>query len=141
MKRFVEAQDGIYEQVLAELRRGRKSSHWMWFIFPQLRGLGQSPTSRFFGLESIAEAKLYLGHELLGPRLRECTEALLEHDERSADSILGPVDAMKLKSSMTLFETAAAPAVPDRKLFCSALDLFFDGRRDEVTLRLLQSSA
>ena len=133
LERFVAAQDGVYRQALAELRRGRKESHWMWFVFPQIAGLGRSATARFYGIGSAAEARAYLAHPLLGSRLAECTQAILAHRDRSAEAIFGPVDAMKLKSSMTLFAAVAA----DPTLFASVLDAFFDGERDPATLALL----
>ncbi len=105
----------------------------MWFVFPQIAGLGMSATSRFYAIESTAEARAYLAHPLLGPRLRKATEALLAHRGASARAILGAVDAMKLRSSMTLFERAGAPREP----FAACLDAFFAGVRDEATLRLL----
>lgn len=133
--RFVVAQEPVYAQALSELRRGRKESHWMWFIFPQLGGLGRSPTARFYGIDGRNEATAYLRHPLLGPRLLECTEALLAHPKRSAEQIFGPVDAMKFRSSMTLFEAVAE----EPRTFGAALDLFYEGARDQQTLRLLAS--
>ncbi len=133
LDRFVDAQAAIYAQALAELRSGRKQSHWIWFVFPQLKGLGRSVTAQHYGISSIDEARSYLAHELLGPRLVECTEAVLAHREQQADSIFGSVDAMKFRSSMTLFEAAAV----DREVFALALRHFCGGRRDEATLRLL----
>src|SRR3954447_6610087 len=112
LSRFVAAQAPLYDQALAEFRRGRKQSHWMWFVFPQLAGLGRSPTARFYAIESLEEARLYLGHDLLGPRLEECAETVLGHRGLSAGAIFGGVDAMKLRSSMTLFEAAAAVEGP-----------------------------
>ena len=115
LDRFVEAQaDGVYEQALAELRAGAKRSHWMWFIFPQHRDLGRSATAKYYGLSGVEEARAYAAHPLLGARLRECAAAVLEHlGDKSAEAILGPVDAMKLRSSMDIF----AEAVPDEPLF------------------------
>ena len=115
LARFVEAQaNGVFEQALAELRAGAKRSHWMWFIFPQHRDLGRSPTAKFYGLSGVEEARAYAAHPLLGARLRECAAAVLEHlGDTSAEAILGPVDAMKLRSSMLIF----AEAVPDEPLF------------------------
>ena len=115
LDRFVEAQaGGVYEAALAELRAGQKRSHWMWFIFPQHRDLGRSATAKFYGLSGVDEARAYAAHPLLGPRLRECAAAVLEHlGETSAEAILGPADAMKLRSSMEIF----AEAVPDELLF------------------------
>ena len=131
--RFVDAQAPVYADALAELRRGRKESHWMWFVFPQLAGLGRSATARFYAIGSRDEARAYLAHPLLGPRLVECTEATLAHRGRSPEAIFGPVDAMKFRSSMTLFEAAAEGA----GTFGHALDSFFDGARDAATLDLL----
>lgn len=134
LARFLEAQDGTLEIALCELRAGSKRSHWMWFVFPQLAELGRSPTAKFYGFESIAEALAYLRHPILGPRLRQCVEALLPWaGERTAEQILGPVDAMKLRSCMTLFDMVE----PDG-LFAQALVNFFGGQKDERTLALLE---
>jgi uncharacterized protein (DUF1810 family) len=133
LNRFVDAQAPVYAEALAELRRGRKESHWMWFVFPQLAGLGRSPTARFYAIDSLDEARAYLAHPLLGPRLAECTEAVLAHRGRGADAIFGSVDAMKFRSSMTLFEAAAE----ETGTFAQALDSFFGGMRDTATLALL----
>jgi uncharacterized protein (DUF1810 family) len=134
LQRFIEAQDGIFEAALAEIRAGSKQSHWMWFVFPQLAELGRSPTAKFYGLGSIEEARAYLNHPVLGPRLRRCADALLPWtDKRSADEIFGSIDSMKLRSSLTLFDQAGADAT-----FAEALLNFFDGSRDELTLALLQ---
>jgi uncharacterized protein (DUF1810 family) len=134
LERFVAAQAKIYAQALTELKAGRKQSHWMWFVFPQLAGLGRSPTAIFYAIASLAEARAYLAHPLLGPRLLGCTNAVLAHRGRSAEAIFGVVDAMKLKSSMTLFEAAAHDPAP----FAAVLDEFFDGARDAATLDLLR---
>lgn len=133
LDRFVTAQAGLYAQILGELRGGRKQSHWMWFVFPQLAGLGRSPTARFYAIQSAAEARAYLAHSLLGPRLRECVGALLGHRRSSAEAIFDPVDAMKLRSSMTLFEAVA----PDPAPFAAVIQAFFGAERDEATLSLL----
>lgn len=133
LERFVDAQRPVYAQALAELRSGRKQSHWMWFVFPQLRGLGRSATAQQYGISSAAEARFYLDHALLGPRLTECTEAVLAHSGRQAEAIFGAVDAMKFCSSMTLFEALA----PDREEFALALRHFYGGSRDDATLQLL----
>jgi uncharacterized protein (DUF1810 family) len=134
LDRFVTAQQRVYAQALTELRRGRKESHWMWFVFPQLAGLGRSETARRYAIASAAEARAYLAHPLLGPRLGECAGAVLGCPERSADAIFGVVDAMKLKSSMTLFAAVADDPAP----FAAALlDAYFDGERDPATLALL----
>jgi uncharacterized protein (DUF1810 family) len=133
LQRFVAAQEAMYARALAELRRGRKESHWMWFVFPQIAGLGRSPTARFYAIASADEGRAYLAHPLLGPRLRECTQAVLGHRDRSAEAIFGPVDALKLRSSLTLFEAVADVPL----LFAQALDAFYDCERDGATLRLL----
>ena len=133
LDRFVAAQEGVYAAALGELRRGRKTSHWMWFVFPQIAGLGHSATARFYAIASIGEARAYLAHPLLGLRLGECAAALLAHRSKAAEAILGPVDALKLRSSMTLFAAAAEDPTP----FAAVLDAFFDGARDEGTLERL----
>jgi len=133
LTRFIEAQTDIYGQALAELRQGRKQSHWMWFVFPQIAGLGRSPTARLYAIASADEARAFLAHPLLGERLRECTAAILGQRERGAEAIFGPVDAMKLRSSMTLFEAVAE----DPKPFVAALSAFHGGERDAATLRLI----
>ena len=133
LQRFVDAQAGVYETALAEVRRGRKTTHWMWFIFPQLLGLGSSPTARLYAIASIEEARAYLAHPVLGPRLRECAEAVVRLAGRSATEVFGHPDDVKLRSSLTLFE-AADPAAT---LFGEALDAVWLGERDEVTLRKL----
>jgi uncharacterized protein (DUF1810 family) len=134
-QRFVNAQNEgeTYERALAELRAGRKTSHWMWFVFPQLAGLGQSEMSRHYAIGSLEEARAYLDHPLLGPRLIECCEALLSHHEESAQQILGGIDAIKLRSSMTLFLRAS----PETQAFQQVLDRYFDGEADAATERLL----
>ena len=137
LERFVEAQDtepfGDYNQALAEMRTGQKRGHWIWYIFPQMRGLGHSPNSYTFGISGLEEAKAYLAHEVLGPRLREITEAVLEQAGEPADVLMGwEIDAMKLRSSMTLFDAAS----PD-DIFGEVLDAFFDGGRCRLTLSLL----
>jgi len=134
LDRFVAAQAGVYAQALAELEAGAKRSHWMWFVFPQLAGLGRSPTAIFYAIGSADEARAYLAHPLLGARLRDCVAAILRHKDRSAEAIFGAVDAMKLKSSMTLFEAVASDPTP----FAAVLDAFFAGARDAATLDLLR---
>ena len=131
--RFVLAQDDIYHAAVSELRAGRKRSHWMWFVFPQIAGLGRSATAQRYALASRAEAEAYLAHPVLGPRLLECTRILLELPDVSAVEVLGAVDAQKLRSSMTLF----AGAAPDEPLFRDVLTRYFDGEQDEETLRRL----
>jgi uncharacterized protein (DUF1810 family) len=133
LARFIEAQEGIYGQALAELRHGRKQSHWMWFVFPQIAGLGTSPTARRYAIASADEARAFLAHPLLGARLRDCIGAILSHRERGAEAIFGAVDAMKLRSSMTLFEAVADDPAP----FAAALAAFHGGERDPATLRLI----
>lgn len=135
LDRFVEAQAHAYADALAELRDGRKESHWMWFIFPQIAGLGTSPTSRFYAIASLDEARAYLAHPLLGARLRECTEAVLAHAGTRAEAIFGGIDAVKLRSSMTLFDRVAGGDNP----FGRCLAAFFDGQRDARTLALLDA--
>ena len=134
LQRFLDAQDGIYEMALAELCAGAKRSHWMWFVFPQLRGLGLSPTARYYAIASLDEASAYLIHPVLGARLRESVEALLPWEGRPADQILGSVDAMKLRSSLTLFHR-----VQPNSLFAEGLAAFFRGERDQRTLALLNA--
>ncbi|MEO8888385.1 MAG: DUF1810 domain-containing protein [Jatrophihabitantaceae bacterium] len=131
LERFVTAQAerGTYERALAELRDGRKHSHWIWFVFPQVQGLGRSATSRRYAVTCLAEARAYLAHPVLGPRLIECATILAESADASATRILGAVDAQKLHSSMTLFHRAE----PDRAAFASVLDRFFDGVADPGT--------
>ena len=124
----------MYATALAELGNGRKTSHWIWFIFPQLSGLGRSPTAQHYGIASLAEAQAYLGHPVLGPRLHECLQALQSLPPTSAERIFGALDAMKFRSSLTLFR-AADPADAVVK---AALDRWFDGREDEATLELLR---
>ena len=127
------AQDDVYDKVLFELRASRKTSHWMWFIFPQNAGLGTSETSRLFAIKDIAEARDYLRHPILGPRLIECSEILLSIDGRSVRDIFGSPDDMKLKSCMTLFATIS----PRESIFEKVLDHFYGGERDNRTLELL----
>ena len=134
LERFVTAQASLYPQALAELRRGRKTSHWMWFIFPQIAGLGRSEMSRLYAIRSREEARLYLAHPLLGTRLRGCTDAALSHAGTPAETIFGGIDAVKFQSSMTLFDAVAA--APERR-FGDALGAFHGGERDAATLRLL----
>lgn len=133
LQRFVDAQAAHYPQALAELREGRKRSHWMWFVLPQLRGLGRSEMAHRYGLAGRDEAVAYLRHPLLGPRLVACVQALLSHRQRTAVEILGDVDALKLRSCLTLFAAVA----PDEPCFAQALDAFHGGRPDPATLALL----
>lgn len=139
LDRFVAAQDGggSYRHAVAELRNGRKTSHWMWYVFPQLAGLGQSPTSKFYAISSVDEASAYLGHPVLGPRLRECAEILTGLSGRTAEQIFGGIDGMKLRSAMTLFRRAD----PEEPLFGQVLDRYFGGQSDPATDRLLSQAA
>lgn len=133
LERFLAAQAGVYPQVLEELARGRKASHWMWFVFPQLKSLGRSATALRFGIAGRTEAEAYLAHPLLGARLRECTRLMLAVEGRSALQVLGSPDDLKFRSSMTLF-AAAGGAAPE---FVAALAKCFDGQPDPATLALL----
>ena len=135
LARFVAAQDAgaSYEHAVAELRAGRKVSHWMWYVFPQIAGLGQSPTSRRYAISSVAEATAYLAHPVLGPRLIECAEVLTALSGQTAEDVFGGIDAMKLRSSMTLFRHAA----PDEPVFASVLAQYFGGVPDATTEQLI----
>jgi len=133
LDRFIEAQNGIYERARAEVRNGRKRSHWMWYIFPQVAGLGFSETSRYYAIKDTGEAHAYLHHPVLGPRLVEICGALLEVDSNNAGDIFGNPDDMKLRSSMTLF----AEVENTDNVFNQVLDKFFKGLKDDKTLRLL----
>jgi uncharacterized protein (DUF1810 family) len=133
LDRFVTAQRGVYEGVLDELRRGRKTGHWIWFIFPQIAGLGRSETSRLYAIASLDEAGGYLAHPVLGARLRECANLVLAVPDRTAVEIFGEIDAVKLRSSMTLFHRAA----PDEPVFRQVLDRLFGGVADRATDSLL----
>jgi uncharacterized protein (DUF1810 family) len=130
LERFVSAQDGTYDRALAELRRGSKTSHWMWFVFPQIAGLGYSAMSQRYAISSLAEAQAYLAHPILGPRLRECAAVVAATTGRSAVQIFGGIDAQKLHSSMTLFHQAD----PHDAVFAQVLDEYFDGQPDEATV-------
>jgi uncharacterized protein (DUF1810 family) len=135
LQRFVDAQERSFEVALAELHAGRKQSHWMWYIFPQMAGLGRSPTAQFYGIRSLQEARAYLAHPVLAQRYRDAVEAVLGWSgRRSADEILGSVDAMKLRSSLTLFENASGDP-----LLADSIEAFFDGP-DDATLSLLKRS-
>jgi uncharacterized protein (DUF1810 family) len=133
LQRFVDAQAGVYETALAEIRRGAKTSHWMWFVFPQLAGLGRSPTAQFYGLASLNEARSYLAHPLLGPRLTTCAQAVAAHAGRTAHAIFGSPDDLKLRSSLTLFDAAD----PSAAVFGAALDAVCGGVRDPATLSMI----
>jgi uncharacterized protein (DUF1810 family) len=134
LQRFVDAQAPTIDRVLAELRSGQKRSHWMWFVFPQIAGLGFSQMAQRYAIASLDEAKAYLAHPVLGPRLKLCTEAVLAVEGRSIHAIFGSPDDMKFRSSLTLF----AKAAPDRTLFEDALTKYFDGEADQKTLNLLR---
>ena len=133
LQRFVEAQNPMYQRVLSELREGRKRTHWMWFIFPQIRGLGQSEISQKFSIGSLYEAEAYFEHPILGPRLKECAELVNAIQNRAIEDIFGYPDHLKFRSSMTLF----AQAAPGEKIFNEALDKYFAGSPDEFTLSRL----
>ena len=133
LARFVRAQAGIYEQTLAEIRSGRKRSHWMWFIFPQFAGLGHSPMAQRYAIGSIAEARAYLADPVLGTRYRECVASLQALPATTAERVFGGIDAIKLKSSLTLFDEAN-----HEPLFSEAIGRWFEGQRDEATLGLLR---
>lgn len=133
LQRFVDAQADVYDAVCDELRGGRKTSHWMWFVFPQLRGLGQSAMAQRYGIASLDEARAYLAHPLLGARLRDCTRLVLQVEGRSVHAIFGSPDDFKFCSCMTLFAFAA----PDEDVFAQALDRYFGGEPDPRTLNLL----
>lgn len=136
LERFIDAQSSMHEQALDEIRGGRKRTHWMWFIFPQFEGLGSSETSRYFAIKSTVEAKAYLAHPVLGRRILDCAQAVLDTENRSAVEIFGPVDAMKLRSSATLFAAISPPG----SLFHQIIDRYFDGWHDDTTLQLMHAS-
>ncbi len=135
LERFLQAQGdgGTYDQAVAELRRGRKTSHWMWFVFPQIAGLGRSAMAQAYAIGSLAEARAYLDHPVLGARLRECAGIVAALEGRTAEQVFGGIDAVKLRSSMTLFARAA----PDEPVFAEVLDRYFDGQEDSETLARL----
>lgn len=135
LERFVTAQDsgGIYQRAVTELRNGRKTSHWMWFIFPQIAGLGRSAMAQEYAISDLAEARAYLAHPVLGPRLVKCAEIVAAHRGLSAEHIFGGIDAIKLRSSMTLF----ARADPDEAIFSQVIDQYFDGPDPETNRRAL----
>jgi uncharacterized protein (DUF1810 family) len=135
LERFVQAQDdgGTYDQAMRELRAGRKHSHWMWFVFPQVAGLGSSPMAQHYAISGLPEARAYLAHPELGRRLVECARALADLDTADPERVFGPVDAQKLRSSMTLF----AQAAPDEPAFRQVLDRYFDGAEDDATVSRL----
>lgn len=133
LERFVEAQEGDYEDALAEIRAGEKQSHWIWYVFPQMKGLGMSWTSEFYGIADLDEAKAYLAHPVLGARLREITAAILQHRRESARKILSYPDDLKVCSCMTLFG-----AIEPNGIFAEVLDVFYGGKRDDLTIGLLR---
>lgn len=135
LERFVRSQIGMYDRALAEIRAGEKRSHWMWYIFPQLDGLGSSPTAKAFAIKNLAEAEAYLAHPILGPRLTASAEAALAVQNRSATQIFGSPDELKLRSSATLFAVVSPPD----SVFHRLLEKYYGGRQDERTLRLLDS--
>ncbi|MCM8768383.1 MAG: DUF1810 domain-containing protein [Candidatus Omnitrophica bacterium] len=133
LERFVEAQAGTYRQALDEIRSGCKRSHWMWFIFPQMKGLGHSSTANYYAIQSLDEAREYLAHPVLGKRLKECAEALMALENLTVSEIFGYPDDLKLRSSMTLFSLAAGPG----SVFEKVLEKYFNGQKDSLTLNLL----
>jgi uncharacterized protein (DUF1810 family) len=135
LERFVTAQRGSYEHVVTELRGGRKTSHWMWFVFPQIAGLGHSAMAQTYAIASLAEARAYLAHPVLGPRLRECASILTALTDRTAEQIFGGIDAMKLRSSLTLFLRAD----PGEQAFAQVLEQYFAGAADPATEQRLRS--
>ncbi len=134
LHRFVDAQQDLYASVLSELRQGRKHGHWIWFIFPQLKGLGHSPNSEFYGIASLQEARAYLQHPVLGSRLKECVQLVNAVEGHSAEDVFGEIDAMKFRSCMTLF----AQATPENEAFVHALQKYYAGEVDSATVRYLQ---
>jgi uncharacterized protein (DUF1810 family) len=134
LERFVTAQEPVFDRVVSELRAGRKRSHWMWFVFPQLRGLGRSPMAHHYGISSLAEARAYLAHPILGSRLQLCTQIVLKSEAASLHAIFGSPDDMKFRSCATLFALAAGEG---ESVFQRALDRWCDCRRDEQTLALI----
>ncbi|HUS02544.1 MAG TPA: DUF1810 domain-containing protein [Chitinophagaceae bacterium] len=135
LNRFIEAQQSIYPRVLKELRNAKKTTHWMWFIFPQIEGLGHSSTAKYYSIKSIEEGKEYIAHPILGKRLLECSNIILNIDGKSASAIFGYPDDLKLRSSMTLFNYI----VPQLKVFAEVLKKYFGGDQDERTIELLNN--
>jgi uncharacterized protein (DUF1810 family) len=133
LSRFLDAQERVHDDALSELRAGRKTSHWMWFVFPQIAGLGRSPTAQRYAIGSLGEAEAYVTHPVLGERLRECARVLIELEGRSAEQVFGGLDALKLRSSMTLFARGA----PDEPVFRAVLERYFGGEEDPATLERL----
>jgi uncharacterized protein (DUF1810 family) len=130
LERFVKAQEGVYPRALAELKAGKKQSHWMWFIYPQVAGLGHSVMAQMYAIQSLDEARAYLAHPLLGARLRECCQALMAVEGKTAHAIFGSPDDLKFRSSLTLFDLASP-----NDIFRAALDRYFDGNADSLTLQ------
>jgi uncharacterized protein (DUF1810 family) len=151
LQRFVDAQEGVFAEACAELAAGRKESHWMWFVFPQLKGLGSSATARHFAIASLEEARAYLAHPVLGPRLRQCTQLVNRLEDRSVEEIFGYPDHLKFRSCVTLFGRAAADAARETgaaggdaggaQPFREALERYFGGEEDPLTLRLLSAAS
>lgn len=135
LQRFIDAQSPVFDRVLQELKNGKKVSHWMWYIFPQIKGLGFSSMSQFYAIKNADEAIAYLQHPILGKRLIDCCQTILAHTDKSAEQIFGGIDSVKLKSSMTLF----AQVAPNQPIFQQVLDQYFNGEKDEKTLELLKS--
>ena len=135
LTRFVDAQKGVYDSVVQELRNGMKRGHWMWYIFPQIAGLGMTATSQMYAIESIDEAKAYYAHPILGSRLQECTQLVMNVKGRTAKEIFGYIDNLKFRSCMTLFGCAS-----DEGVFRDALDKYFDGEADQLTLDILKAA-
>lgn len=133
LNRFVDAQEYDYEIALAELQKGQKRTHWIWYIFPQLKALGRSNTAHYYGISGMEEAKAYLDHPVLGPRLMEAAQAVAQHGEKTAEAIMGSIDALKLRSCMTLFHAAD----PDIPVFEDVLEIFYHGQPDAMTLDIL----
>lgn len=136
LERFISAQEHSYAQALREIEEGQKRSHWMWYVFPQLKGLGHSHHSEYYGIQGLQEAKEYLDHEVLGDRLKEISSALLSHSDKSAREVMGRPDDRKLKSSMTLFASIS----PEGSVFHQVLELFYDGEMDKRSLALVRES-
>jgi len=135
LNRFIKAQENSYEQALSEIKSGRKSSHWMWYIFPQFKGLGFSETSKYYSIKDLDEAKRYLNHPILGERLKIITNELLALNENNANKVFGSPDDLKLKSSMTLFATIN---ISEENIFNAVLDKYFNGQTDNKTLTLIK---
>ncbi len=136
LTRFVDAQKQVYDSVVQELQNGRKRGHWMWYVFPQIAGLGVSPTSQRYAIRSAEESRAYYAHPVLGSRLRECTQLVMNVRSRSSEDIFGPIDNLKFRSSMTLFDS-----VTDDGLFRDALSKYFGGEPDQRTLSILNAAA